>query len=813
MSRVGTDILGKIVLLSILSLLAASCRAGQLSMVLTSRTIPIDENAWAGSSINVLAGVSQMIYTDGVYQYAGYYNADARLVLAKRRIGEDTWHKNVTVFSTNVNDAHNTVSLIVDGDGYLHVSWGQHNSELNYARGVEPGSLVVEIAPMLGANEHSVTYPQFYRLPTGNLIFQYRDGGSGKGSMIMNAYSTKTGQWRRLHTGLLDGEGRRSAYWTMTVDGSGVLHLAWTWRETPDVASNHDLYYLQSRDEGSSWQSPDGGKYQLPITENNIRAIVHIGQNHKLMNPPIVAADDKSHPFITTYWADSPGARPRYRMVFNLGRGWREIAAPPARENFELRGTGTRKPPYSRAALLVESDWQDSWFHLVYRDDFEKAIVVMTVRDLEKPVWSKRLLADADMGAWEPTIDPVQWNRLKQAHMYFQKVQQIDGDDSHAADVGPGPLDLLIWSPDWERHQNLKPVAGEVSAADQDRPLSQAQIGDIATRTALWQWKNMPTGWAYGSTSWTMAPFYIGNLLADSIAPAGGLEKRVLAAAEQADWQPAERIYDADDHCVMQAWLRLYMKYGDPGMIDPSRRRLEAILDDPPDVELDWGTPRARDRWSWSDALFMGPMSWLLMYRATDDSRYLDYMNREWWATADRLYDSRTGLYFRDESYLDIRERNGRTIHWARGTGWSFAGLAQVLEYFPKNHPDYPRYVRQFSEMAAAFRAAQQDDGLWRPGLLDPQTHVAKETSGSAFAVFGLAWGINHGLLDREDYQPSVTRGWNALSDCVTDAGKLEHVQPIGAAPYGFDPENSEPFATGAFLMAASEVYKLAGNE
>jgi rhamnogalacturonyl hydrolase YesR len=112
--------------------------------------------------------------------------------------------------------------------------------------------------------------------------------------------------------------------------------------------------------------------------------------------------------------------------------------------------------------------------------------------------------------------------------------------------------------------------------------------------------------------------------------------------------------------------------------------------------------------------------------------------------------------------------------------------------------------------MAAAVLAAQQADGLWRPGLLDPVAHPARETSGSSFFTFGLAWGINRRWLDRARVEPAVRRAWNALTDCVTAEGKLEHVQPIGAAPHGFDPHSTEPFAVGAFLLAGSEVHRLA---
>ena len=109
--------------------------------------------------------------------------------------------------------------------------------------------------------------------------------------------------------------------------------------------------------------------------------------------------------------------------------------------------------------------------------------------------------------------------------------------------------------------------------------------------------------------------------------------------------------------------------------------------------------------------------------------------------------------------------------------------------------------------MMAAVLAAQQPDGLWRPGLLDAAAHPARETSGSSFYTFALAWGVIHGLLDRATVEPALTRAWNALAACVRADGKLEHVQPIGAAPEGFEPTHSDAFGVGAFLLASAELH------
>jgi hypothetical protein len=99
---------------------------------------------------------------------------------------------------------------------------------------------------------------------------------------------------------------------------------------------------------------------------------------------------------------------------------------------------------------------------------------------------------------------------------------------------------------------------------------------------------------------------------------------------------------------------------------------------------------------------------------------------------------------------------------------------------------------------------------LWHSSLLDPKNYPLAETSGSGFFTYALAWGVNQGLLDRPTYEPAVQRGWTALVGCVDADGKLTHVQPVGADPKKFDPDATEVYAVGGFLLAGSEVYRMA---
>jgi rhamnogalacturonyl hydrolase YesR len=668
---------------------------------------------------------------------------------------------------------------------------------------------------MVGEAEQSLTYPQFFRLADGNLLFLYRDGGSGNGRLLLNHYNAEQQKWSRRQDNLIEGESQRSAYWDMSIDKNGRLHLAWNWRETPDVASNHDLLYARSDDGGKTWQRSDGGDYQLPITQASAEVAAAIPQNHNLMNPPAVGANRQGQPVIASYWSPETDARPRFNLVHRDEHGWHTIPGPEAGRDFSLQGHGTKHPPISRAALLVETGWGKG-AHLIYRDDSrENRVLAASVDDLQKPEWHFRYLTEKSVGAWEPSIDPAQWQRMKQAQLLLQPATQLDGNDHSGSDAKPTPLSLLIWSPEWEHHQRRAAAGdtgkvGPTTVASGKLPQPE-QVLDYARRVAEWQWAHMPdpSNWHFTPKSWGVCPLYIGSLDISPLIPDAGLEARVLQQSRENRFEPQEDTHDADIYCVSQAYLRLYQKYGREEMLEPTKKLFDRILAEPSPHNLDWGYAHSRDRWSWSDALFMGPMSWMLMWEATGDRRYLEFMNREWWAATERLYREDIGLYFRDESYLDVREKNGKTVHWARGTSWSVAGLVQVIKHLPKDHPDYGRYAALFQQMAAAFAKAQQDDGLWRPGLLDPETHNARETSGSAFIAFGLASGINQGLIDREIYLPRVQKAWAALTASVADDGKLRNVQPVGAGPHGFDPDNAEPFAAGAFLLLAKEMYQM----
>ena len=99
----------------------------------------------------------------------------------------------------------------------------------------------------------------------GDLLFLYRDGGSGDGDILLNRYDVAEARWVPVQHPLIRGEGARNAYVNrLVIDSDGGWHISWTWRETPDVATNHDVLYAYSPDQGRSWQRSTGEPYDLP---------------------------------------------------------------------------------------------------------------------------------------------------------------------------------------------------------------------------------------------------------------------------------------------------------------------------------------------------------------------------------------------------------------------------------------------------------------------------------------------------------------------------------------------------------------------
>ena len=381
-------------------------------------------------------------------QYAAFYDESGRMVLAKRQLGAETWETQVSPYSGHVRDAHNSISLGVDGKGVLHVSWDHHNNPLNYCRSVAPGSLQLTERLAMTGRESSVCYPQFYPLPGGDLLFLYRTGGSGRGDLMMSRYDVRNGRWVEVPCPkVIDGEGQRNAYWQTAVNAqNGVIHLTWCWREAKGnvgVESNHDICYARSEDGGRTWLRSNGVAYAMPITVGNAEVVAPVPQRSCLMNMTSMALDSRGRPFTANYWRPAGAAIEQMFLVYYDGMKWqtRRITD---RTSHPVDVTKSGGISLSRPLVLLDR-WDRAY--VVFRDAARGSMITLAASaDADYKEWTLRDLTAESVGDWEPTHDPMLWNRKNQLHLLVQKCRDHwmirPGPDAPAE-----PVSVLEWLP------------------------------------------------------------------------------------------------------------------------------------------------------------------------------------------------------------------------------------------------------------------------------------------------------------------------------------------------------------------------------
>lgn len=230
------------------------------------------DHVWSGHPVGFA------LLVERGHQFIAYYDAERRLTVVGRAAGETRWARvqppgvpSAHDRDSNVTgwDSHNYLRLALDGEGAVHLSGNMHVDPLVYCRTKAPFDVATleRLDRMTGEREARCTYPVFFNNAAGDLLFRYRDGGSGNGSDLYNIYDPSTRAWRRLlATPLLEGEGHRNAYALEPVLGpDGFFHLVWMWRDTPDCATNHTLSYARSRD-FLQWENSRGEPLALPVT-------------------------------------------------------------------------------------------------------------------------------------------------------------------------------------------------------------------------------------------------------------------------------------------------------------------------------------------------------------------------------------------------------------------------------------------------------------------------------------------------------------------------------------------------------------------
>jgi rhamnogalacturonyl hydrolase YesR len=334
-------------------------------------------------------------------------------------------------------------------------------------------------------------------------------------------------------------------------------------------------------------------------------------------------------------------------------------------------------------------------------------------------------------------------------------------------------------------------------------PPSSGDVAAIMNRVFEWQLERLDPP---SDPGWIQSTFMIGVVAAYEATGKQRYLESAISWAEGNEWKLAAPTDHPDHHGAAQVYLDLARISGDRSAAASTEAALDSLVEAP---------ARGRELWSWCDALFMTPPALARLAAATGESAYLDSMDAWWWDATEHLYDAEEHLYHRDErARSEVNERGtrshwGNKLFWSRGNGWVLAAIARMLPLLPEERSTREDYVRLYTEMAATIAEHQGDDGLWGASVLDPRDELPPESSASALFSYAIAWGLNEGILPRDEYLPVVLRAWSGLESCVSLDGAFGWVQPPGRRPALSFEDGTAPYGVGAFLLAGSEMLRL----
>jgi len=404
--------------------------------------------AWAGNTVNTVIFRHHGIFSYGSEQYTAFYVDNKTLRLAQRSLNTDEVIFSDISGNFDIKDAHNSISLGMDREGYIHISYDHHGTELKYRRSINPYSIngFTDEMEMTGHREMKVTYPTFL-MPIADEPLQllYRDGNHQKGAAYIKRYSESEQCWYDVDSAILAGDTNQpwtsNAYWNHPVhDSEGNGHLSFIWRThhigDQQQINNMNICYAKTFDNGKSWYSSNNQPFKLPITQVNAEVVWPLPPASNLINQTSMATDSQNRPHIVFYANDENGIV-QYQHLWFDGNKWQQQVISNRTSGFDLCGGGTLRIPISRPEIVI--DKQDNVF-VIYRGDLTGDC--MAALCLKAPHYiyhqvNQQILYPEPLGLAEPVIDRLRWQQEQVLSVLLQYNDQPNHDVGHANFVKP----------------------------------------------------------------------------------------------------------------------------------------------------------------------------------------------------------------------------------------------------------------------------------------------------------------------------------------------------------------------------------------
>ncbi len=275
---------------------------------------------------------------------------------------------------------------------------------------------------------------------------------------------------------------------------------------------------------------------------------------------------------------------------------------------------------------------------------------------------------------------------------------------------------------------------------------------------------------------------------------------------------------NADNQCCGQVYLERFDMTGDSSMIKNLIANFDAqIAEDNADFAKQRET---RKFWWWIDAIQMAMPALTHLSQITGNTKYKHEAKLLYTWIRNKedggLFNTEEGLWWRDADFNPpYKESDGANCYWSRGNGWVYAALCRAINHIEEGCGFRKMLMNDYQTMTKALVKLQRKDGFWNVSLTSPATYAGPETTGTALFLYGIAWGINNGVLEKAEYKPICDKAWKALSKVVHKDGFLGYVQGTGKEPKDGQPvtfdskPDFEDYGLGCFLLGATEYYKL----
>ena len=432
----------------------------------------VSSNAYGAVDTNSCSvDINNLITIDG-YQFMAFYNNSGKVVLGRRQSSSsanntNAWTLDTTTYTADsgsggISDDHHTISIAVDGNGQMHLSWGMHNDPFNYA--ISNASVTgATFAPSFTVESQTTMMSWFPELSSvgpgdvsavlqisnsGNLLLVYRDaasstgGGSGNGNEYFAVYNATTKTYSSAtNVEMLDG-GITSVNGylnNLVYTPSGTLISTWTWRATLNWQTNSNILYAQSPNNGANWISSAERRNTAcrsfktrPAAErrHRWRSGCRHPENDSFINQTSATIDNNGNPMVASYltpaWnvaMQTGNPNRQYVLEYYNGTSWQQSVISQRTSDTSIDTSGNDVRDLGRPLVIVdksnrvlvvtrsEDTAMGSYSNpSTPNNDIVVYYTTASALDSGAPNWRSTVLDTANMGDYEPTYDPGLWS-------------------------------------------------------------------------------------------------------------------------------------------------------------------------------------------------------------------------------------------------------------------------------------------------------------------------------------------------------------------------------------------------------------------